>query len=311
VDALVEKIKEEQRKLANLNLVYTCHGFRGDPARLKLAMLTAYFDESGLAPTEKFCTVAGFVGNEAQWCSFISDWIPALGHHRKNLHLTKLRWNRRYDKIVADLARLGPIPHRYNLAPVRVGLWHRDVDELIKGKVNETFANPYMLCAVTAIGVVLEEVIGPKDEVMFIFDLQKGRRAWTMEALHKVVFEFAKLDHRVKDIDFRPHETTVCLDPGDYFAFAFREYQVDKESPKARACMPIGECRKMYGGFLPREYIENIAKHYIEHGIVPGSNWRKLSKSLEQFLLQRNWTPRHVGGLRAYIEDHNKKGDWI
>lgn len=311
MDALRERIGEAQRILKNLALVYTCHGFRGDPAKLKLAMLTAYFDESGLAPSEKFCTVSGFVGNEAQWCSFAGDWIAALGPNRPNLHLTKLRWNRRYKKIASDLVKFGPIPHRYNLAPVRVGLWHRDVDELIKGKVNETFANPYMLCAVTAIGVVLEEVIGPKDEVMFIFDLQEGKRAWTMEALRKIVFEFAKLDRRVKDIDFRSHKTTVCLDPGDFLSFAFREYQVNKESPKAKACMPIAECDKMYGGFLPREYIEHVAKHYIEHGMVPGSKWRKMSEPLEQFLLKREWTSRHVAALRAYIEEHNKKGDWL
>lgn len=305
-----ERIEEVQRVLKNLALVYTCHGFRGDPAKVKLAMLTAYFDESGLAPSEKFCTVAGFVGNEAQWSAFAAEWIPALGHHRKNLHMTKLRWNRRYDKIVTDLALLGPIPHRYNLSPVRVGVWHRDVEELLKGRVNPMFATPYVMCAVASISVVLEEVIGKHDEVMFIFDRQEGRRARAMNALHKIVFEFAKLDSRVKDIDFRPHETTVCLDPADYFAYAFREYQVDKESPRAKACMPIAECEKMYGGFLPREYVEHIANNYIENGLVPGSTQRTMSQSLEQFLLKGGWTTSKVAGFKRYIDDRNKKGDW-
>ena len=304
------RVEQSQRILKNLVQVYTCHGFRGDPERLKLAMFTAYFDESGLAPSEQFCAVAGFVGKEAQWGGFIADWIPALGHHRKNLHMTKLRWNRRYETIVTDLARLGPIPHRYNLAPVRAGLWHRDVEELVKGRVNETFANPYIMCAITCIGTVLQEVIGPDDEVMFIFDRQEGRRAWTMDALHKIVFQSAKMDRRVRDIDFRPHETTVCLDPADYYAYAFREYEVNRESPRAKACMPIADCAKGYGGLLPREYIKTLADHYIEYGMIPGSNWRKLSPMLVDTLLKAGWSNEGIQGLHSYIDQHNEKGDW-
>jgi hypothetical protein len=308
--ALKERIEEAQRILKNLALVYTCHGFRGDPARLKLAMLTAYFDESGLAPSEQFCAVAGFVGNEAQWSSFIADWIPALGHHRRNLHMTKLRWNRRYEVIASDLARLGKIPHRYNLSPVRVGLWHRDVIDLVKGKINETYANPYVICALTCIGVVLQEVIGPDDEIMFIFDLQKGRRAQTMETLHQIVFQSAKMDRRVKDIDFRPHETTVCLDPADYYAYGFRENQVNREGPRAKACLPIADSEKGYGGILGRHQIEELSNHYVEHGMIPGSNWRKISTSLVSTLLKAGWNERQVDGLKNYIDEHNRKGDW-
>jgi len=50
-------------------------------------MLTAYLDESGTGSEEKLCVVGGFVGNEAQWVSFIGDWIPALGKYPSNLHL--------------------------------------------------------------------------------------------------------------------------------------------------------------------------------------------------------------------------------
>jgi len=125
-------------------------------------MLTAYFDESGTGSKEKLCVVGGFVGNEAQWASFIHDWIEAL-RPRKNLHLTKLRWNRRYGKIVADLAKLGPIPHQYNLTPVRVGMWHKDFEDLWKGKVREKYANPYITCAQICMATTLQEIIGPKE----------------------------------------------------------------------------------------------------------------------------------------------------
>ncbi len=156
------RVGEAQRVLRNLVQVATCYGVRGDPRKLKLAMLTAYFDESGTGSKEKLCVVGGFVGNEAQWASFIHDWIEAL-KPRKNLHLTKLRWNRRYGKIVADLAKLGPIPHQYNLTPVRVGMWHKDFEDLWKGKVREKYANPYITCAQICMATTLQEIIGPKE----------------------------------------------------------------------------------------------------------------------------------------------------
>jgi hypothetical protein len=106
-------IKSEVAYIKALANIYTCYGFRGKRERLKIAvLLTANFDESGTGHNEQLCVVAGFVGNDAQWASFIADWIPALGHHRKNLHMTKLRWNQRYDAIAESLALLGPIPHR-------------------------------------------------------------------------------------------------------------------------------------------------------------------------------------------------------
>jgi hypothetical protein len=310
-NALSNRIGEAQRILKNLALVYTCHGTRGNPAKLKLAMLTGYFDESGTAPADKLCVVAGFIGNEAQWGAFAHDWIPALGHHRKNLHMTKLRWNRRYNKIVGDLARLGPIPNHYNLTPVRIGIWHQDFEDLLKGKVNETFANPYLICALCCIGAVVDEVLGPDDEIMFIFDRQEGRRAQAMDVLHEIVFKIAKMDHRVKDIDFRPRETTVCLDPADYYAYGYREYQIDPGSPRAKACLPIADSEnKVHGGILSREQVQDIADHYREHGMVPGSNWRKMSDQLIEALLKAGWSQHGIAKLKEYVEEHNKKGAW-
>jgi len=303
---------ENRRRATNtekLGAVYTCHGFRGDPARLKLAMLTGYFDESGLASSDKFCTVAGFVGNEAQWNAFIADWIPALGQ-RKNLHMTDLRWNTRYDKIVTDLALLGAIPHRYNLSPVRVGLWHKDVEELLKGKINENFTSPYVMCAVTCISAVLQELIGADDEIMFIFDRQEGRRARTMDILHKLVFQTAKMDRRVKDIDFRPYKSTVCFDPADYYAYGFRENQVNPDGPRAKACLPIARGQRGYGGILRRQQIEQVADHYKVHGLIPGSKWKTLPASLISELLKVGWPKERVEKLQSWVDDRNKKGDW-
>src|SRR6266851_3188001 len=102
---------------------HTCYGVRFDRTRLVIAMLTAYFDESGIMDDQQLCIVAGFIGNEAQWGSFASDWIAAI-KPRPHLHMKKLRWRQHPDRVAEDLARYGPIPHKYNLKPVWAGMWH-------------------------------------------------------------------------------------------------------------------------------------------------------------------------------------------
>lgn len=286
-------VGEARRLLRHLMQVSTCYGSRGDPQKVKLAMLTAYLDETGTGTKEKLCIVGGFVGDEAQWSSFIGEWIPALGTHRDNLHLSKLRWNRRYDKIKADLAWLGPIPHRYNLSPVYIGMWHQDFEDFFKGKVRERFTNPYMTCAQICMATVLHEIAGPQEEIAFIFDRQEGRRAKTVEMLEKTAFRLAKMEPRVKDIAFRPMWSTVCLDPADYLVFALREDWLDKTSKKTLATAPI-LAKPIRGGILTRDQVKKMAEHYIAHGMVPGTKSFKMSDQLAAALLKVGWSELQV-----------------
>src|ERR1700740_1146165 len=131
----------EHEFIHNLFGIYSCYGRR----RCDLAMLTAYLDESGIHSGDHLCVVAGFVGNEAQWTSFAEKWIAALGR-RTNLHMRSLRWNK-VKRIRPLLQRLGSIPYDRNLMPVFGGVWQRDYEAVVKGKVRETFTSPYMLAA--------------------------------------------------------------------------------------------------------------------------------------------------------------------
>jgi hypothetical protein len=265
------RIESEVSYIRALANIYTCYGFRGERERLKIAMLlTAYFDESGTGHHEQLCVVAGFVGNAAQWASFIPDWISALDR-RKNLHMTQLRWSnpRRYDYYVSYLGKLGPIPYKYNLDPVNVRMWHRDHKEIVEGKVSSEFTSPYQLCATTCISTVLSEIAGPDDEVLFIFDRQEGKRAEQMNKLRDWVYRWAKLDKRIRDINFVPRESTVCLDPTDYLAFQLHHHNLDPESKKAKAGMPILAAKHMYGGEYSREYLALTVQNLQSEGMSP------------------------------------------
>lgn len=145
---------ESQPLLSTLANVHTCYGLRGNKERFKMALLTGYFDESGIHEGDHACVVAGFVGNDAQWHAVAADWIPAI-RPRQNLHMKKLKWNRYPDRISKLLSELGPIPHNYNLKPVAIGLKWSDYNSVVKGKLKHKLTHPYMMCAVTAISQVL------------------------------------------------------------------------------------------------------------------------------------------------------------
>jgi hypothetical protein len=221
---------------------------RGNKDRFFMSLLTGYFDESGIHNGDHLCVVAGFVGNDAQWQAFIADWIPAISP-RKNLHMKDLRWKQQPERIAALLRKLGPIPYKYNLKPVSAGLFWRDYNSIVKGKIDEKFTHPYVVCATCCMAVVLKE-IAEADDVYFLFDRQEGMRRETMLALHDIVYNNFGIDSRVKGMDFIKRDSTVCLDPADYLAFVVRERGTDKDSIKAKLGNAIMPKTRGYGGRL-------------------------------------------------------------
>jgi hypothetical protein len=262
--------------LATLANVHTCYGFRRNRDDFLMAVLTAYFDESGIHAGDHLCVVAGFVGNDAQWQALAADWIPAI-RPRKNLHMKDLRWNQHPERVRPLLAKLGPIPYKYNLKPVSVSVKWRDWNEIVQGKVREEYTNPYMLCAQTCMGGVLNSIAGP-DDVYFLFDRQRGKRRKTIEKLRDIVFEWIGIDSRVKGIDFLDRATTVCLDPADYLAFIVRERGNAPDSDKATMGASIMGTKPGYGGTYTRHQLTEQVKQYIEWGMVPGGGAPKLPK---------------------------------
>jgi len=110
---------------------------------------------------------------------------------------------------------------------------------------------------------------------MFIFDRQEGRRAEAMERLHEIVFKWAKVDPRFKDIRLVNHEITVCVDPADYLAFAIRENIVNRQGKKAKATKPIlAGYKEWRRGIFTRKQVNNMTKraHCCRDGAGRRSN---------------------------------------
>jgi hypothetical protein len=269
--------------LSTLANIHTCYGFRSNRANFLMALLTAYFDESGVHPGNHFCVVAGFVGNDAQWQSFIAEWIAAI-RPRKNLHMKELRWNQHPERIGPLLARLGPLPEKHNLKPVAVSLNWEDWNEIVKGKVREKFTTPYMLCAQACIGTVLTKIAG-SDDVYFLFDRQERLRRSAINALRDLVFDYIGVDSRVKGIDFILRKSTVCLDPSDYLAFIVRERGIDDKSQKAQLGASIMGTLPGDGGRFSRQQLTWQVEQYIAAGMVPGGTMVSITPEMFQLLL--------------------------
>lgn len=287
------RIARERDYIGTLANVHTCYGHRGNRERLRLAMLTAYFDESGIHAGDHPCIVAGWVGNEAQWSAFIADWIPAI-KPRQNLHMNDLPWGRRPDRVRKQLAEYGPIPYRYNLSPVYCGMWHRDYEQFMKGKVREKFTTPWMNCAQTCMAIVLTEIAGD-DEVLFLFDRQ-DLYGPSMNALSELVFQFIGVDSRIKDVQFINRKSTVCLDPADYLAFQVREFNATPNSAKAKMGMPI-LAGKPRGGIFTREQVAERTDEWIRAGMVPGGKPVQPTRQLLSDLIANPYWrgPKNVG----------------
>jgi len=230
--------------------IHTCYGLRGSKEKFKMAILTAYFDESGVHDDDQrenhCCVVAGYVGNSEQWHDLAAEWIPAI-HPRKNLHMKKLRWNQHPERIGPLLARLGPLPEKYNLQPVQV--WVRWCDyKAVFGKPNDPFTEPYVLCANLSIVACLLEFLPSDDSIYFIFDRQEGIRRETMQKVRDVTYDWLGVDRRVEGIEFISRHQTVCLDPADYLAFMSHEEALDAESRKVKLGRTIFDGRQSIGG---------------------------------------------------------------
>lgn len=96
--------------------------------------ITAYLDESGHSGLGHV-VVAGFFANESQWAAFAPAWEQAL-KPRKSLHMRKLRW--KHSRAQRLLAKLGPIPYKYDLRPVFGSVFVKDYYDLVENTLHRS-----------------------------------------------------------------------------------------------------------------------------------------------------------------------------
>ena len=131
-------------------------------------MLVAYLDESNSNQQGKVCTVAGFLGTEQQWKSFLEDWAKNLGPQKKHLHMNDLRWMPKDRDL---LERLGVLADKHGLKRVASLVRNGDYTKVVKGKIRDRYANPYMLAVQMCVAQILNYV-PPGESVQVNFEEQ-------------------------------------------------------------------------------------------------------------------------------------------
>src|ERR1017187_6926133 len=165
-------------------------------------MLTVYLDESDQESSEHV-VVAGFVGTEDQWSSFIPDWRSALGPQRKALHMCELRWSK--PRIHGLLARLGPVPYSHGLKPAVGAVRVSDYADLLTNPVEELFGSGY-ICALYPIIVGVLQSFPESEHIKWVFEEQTR-----FEPLVRSVFEnFTQLkcQERLVGVEFVAKDST-------------------------------------------------------------------------------------------------------
>jgi hypothetical protein len=263
-DVLIEKrLARESEILGNFFGAANCCD--SDRKKLNFAMLKGYFDESGIHPGDHLTVVAGFVGNEKQWNDFSADWIKALAP-RPHLHMVDLRWNQHPDEVRKLLARLGPIPERHGLLPVVGGLWQRDYEAVVKGRVRGMFTTPYILALIVCMVKILQ-FISPSEDISFMFENQ-GRYKNAAQEMHDAVFNLQTKDPRVKGLVFVPKGAIVCTEPADYLAYQVHQYHSDQTSEKSKMGMSILGDGDVVGHIFTRDALKIMVDTLVASGLV-------------------------------------------
>lgn len=217
-----------------------------------LFMLTVYLDESG-QETKDFVVIAGFVGTENQWESFIPEWRKGLGK-RQSLHVRELYWNEpRTEQL---LARLGPIPYRHGLTPVIGGVRVSDYLDLLDNPVEQLMISGYA-CALHPILIHVMMASG-SERVKWVFEEQPY-----YEPVARSIFKMCDVygaKARLAGLEFVPKSSTMLTQPADYLAYATIQHLRDPDSKKAKWCSPIRGDGKSLGLIPDREQIRTIVR---------------------------------------------------
>lgn len=182
-----------------------------------MALLTAYFDESGTSGDAPITVIAGFVGTESQWTAVEAQWTAVLAEFADKgvtrFHMTECVNQagqfERIDSFWRDyvLNRLSGILHGSGLQAIWSGVDVRDFEREADDGFLKRYPKPYDLCiddiAIKTKDWAREKAPGSDVAVMFskqneyesraarIFDAYQRQQKWHQ---HISSFTFASPD---------------------------------------------------------------------------------------------------------------------
>jgi hypothetical protein len=245
----------EQIEQRNVGTVGEVAGFMATPhdnPPSLLYMLTVYLDESGHESPEHV-VIAGFVGRDEQWNSFLPDWKATL-HGRPGLHMKRLRWNHPVS-TGRFLSEMAAVPYRHGLTPVIGAVRVSDYADMLTNAVEEKVVRGYML-ALYPIIVEMLLIFPGSERIKWVFEEQ----AQYEPIVHTMFRNFTELrcKERMAGIEFIPKDSSVLTQPADFLAYAVLQQLRDSTSERTRMCNPILGNERPVGRILDREMIRGL-----------------------------------------------------
>lgn len=199
-------------------------------------MLTAYLDESLDEETHGNCVVAGFLGDEEKWCRFEPIWSEAL-KPKRGLHMASIKkWHNKTETWLKDL---GSIPHNCGLESLFGAVKISDYWDLVKGTRAEKLSKGYFM-ALYPMAIMLLRYIPDTEQVKLVLEEQVH-----FEGNARIIFNtFSTFQTvggapKIAEVEFVQKQTTTRTQPGDYLAYALLQNYRDRNSVKAKMCLPI------------------------------------------------------------------------
>lgn len=233
-------------------------------------MLRAYLDESNSNLQGKVCVVAGFIGSDEQWNAFIEEWIKNLGPQRTSLHMKNLRWKENDRKL---LGRLGALPDKHGLYRVGAVVRNDDYNAIVKGKIRDRYANPYMLAVQMCVAQLLK-CVKPAEPVALYFEEQAVYK-WRVSELSESVLRLNP--GREISVSILKRDDSPAFQAADYLSYAISHLREKRHGLRTRWCSPILGNGEIIGVEASSEMIQFYVEKCIAGGM--GISERAVSSS--------------------------------
>lgn len=245
-----------------------------------IAVLGAFFDDSGTHPDSPVVAIGGLLGTEAQWDEFAPRWDalvkePLPGKPPiKKFGLSKLRGGyeqfRDYGRVERDQinTRFKNIILDVGLVTLAAAVDRHAWNELIIGPLKNEFGDSEEYCFVKCVDSTIATIRArkPGEQVYFFFD--QGRRP-QLELWGRLYLAQSERYPEIAGISFAPVTEVVALQGADLIAtetYQFAQaWLKDRENPQAHPQFQDFIYRDLSGGaILAREHIEEMIARFHE-----------------------------------------------
>jgi hypothetical protein len=227
-----------------------------------LLMITLYLDESEHSTADKYMAVGGFYGNDAQWCSFASEWKHALGS-RKALHMRALRINAKPKRAKRLMDSLGPLPYKHGLKPICSAVKFDDyVDLLSSGNIETKKAMAGYPTCLNGVLIALNKLVPAHESIKIVCEDQKQYADVAMRIYRATTMQLNNEPENpyFSGIEFIPKNSSILTQPADCLAYAVTHWLENPKSQASAICRPILGDGRVAGYKITRQVARDLVR---------------------------------------------------